>query len=88
MATTSAITVADSINLITGVANASLGYLTVAVTILALLGTAFYIFNFRPLTKTLERQEERFRTSEKESTEAFLKFKDDQQSLQSWEFQL
>ncbi len=51
------ITVTDIINAANNIATLNLGYLGISVTILALLGGAFYLFNIRPLKDTLGQQE-------------------------------
>lgn len=56
MATTTPATL-DLINLIQNLATLNLGYLGVSVTILIVFGGAFYLFNFKPLKDTIERQE-------------------------------
>jgi len=54
---TSSIVIAEIVDLVERVATLNLGYLSVSVVILALLGGAFYLFNIRPLKETLDRQE-------------------------------
>lgn len=80
IATTSLITTSEIIDLVEKVASLNLGYLGISVTIITLLGGAFYLFNFRPLKDTIEKQEERSRKTEKEIENKFLELQDKQQS--------
>lgn len=59
-------TVVDVVDLIEKLATLNLGYLGIAVTILALIGAAFYFFNFKPLKEALERQKKAVDGLEKE----------------------
>src|SRR3989344_5485663 len=54
---TSSMTASDIINAANNIATLNLGYLGISVTIIALLGGAFYLFNIKPFKETLERQE-------------------------------
>ena len=56
IATTSSITASEIIILVERIASLNLGYLGISVTIIALLGGAFYLLNFKPLKDTLENQ--------------------------------
>jgi CRISPR/Cas system-associated endoribonuclease Cas2 len=54
---TSSISVIDLVNQSKDIAQVNLGYLSISVTIIALLGGAFYLFNIKPLKDTLDKQE-------------------------------
>ncbi len=86
---TTTIPIIEIIGLIENIATLNLGYLTIAVTILIFLGGAFYLFNFKPLKDTLERQgdivtdlekevKENLSSSKKEIREELNIFKDEQ----------
>ncbi len=77
MEATTSIAIADLINLSQGLASTNLGYLEVAVAIIAiiiaLLGTAFYVFNFKPLKDLLDKQEDAIKDLKKEVKDSFDK---------------
>jgi len=55
--TTTTITIIEIASLMQNLATLNLAYLGIAVTILVLLGGAFYLFNFKPLKDSSERYE-------------------------------
>lgn len=57
MTATTSISVSELINLTQGIATLNLGYLTICVTIILFAGGLFYVFNFRPLQKSIEKTE-------------------------------
>ncbi len=70
----------DIFELVQSVAALNLGYLTIAVAIIALLGGAFIYFNINPLKELLSKQEDRLRKTEDVLKERFEKIEDDQRS--------
>ncbi len=60
------ISATDLINLSSDLAQINAEYLAVAVTVLVVFGGAFYLFNFKPLKDTLEKQESNLEAFKKE----------------------
>jgi hypothetical protein len=57
MTTTTTISVAEMMTLVQGMATLNLGYLVLCVTIILFAGGFFYLFNFRPLQESIEKQD-------------------------------
>ena len=66
---TTTIATAEIIDMVSNLATINLGYLGIAVTVLVFLGGAFYLFNFKPLKDSIERQEKTLTVLEKDVKE-------------------
>ena len=75
--TTTTLTTADITSFIENIAQINLEYLGIAVTILVFFGGAFYLFNFRPLKDTIEKQEDTLVALKKEVEENLLSSKNE-----------
>lgn len=71
------VTSIDIIDLVNNLVTINLGYLGIAVTILVVLGGAFYLFNFKPLKDGLKEQEGTLNALEKEVKENLSSSKDE-----------
>ncbi len=66
-------TISEIINLSQGLATLNLGYLGISVTIIALLGGSFYLFNVKPLKDTLSKQEDALNSLKNEVKSSFVR---------------
>jgi hypothetical protein len=66
LATSTVISTTDIINSIHSIATLNLGYLGLCVTIILFVGGFFYVFNFKPLQESINKQEGRLDTLKKE----------------------
>ncbi len=73
-------TIKEITHFIETITTLNLGYLGLSVTILVFLGGAFYLFNFKPLKETIEKNEKRLMESENKLEGELLKFQDHQES--------
>lgn len=66
---TTVVNITDLINLSKDIAQLNLGYLGISVTILAILGGVFYLFQLKPLKDILNKQGETISDLKKEAGE-------------------
>lgn len=83
---TSSVAIIDLVNLSKDVAVLNLGYLTVSVTIIALLGGAFIYFNIRPLRENLEKQENAIEELRNEAS-SIIKSSEEQTNIKLMSFE-
>jgi hypothetical protein len=71
------ITFSDISSLVEVLANVNLGYLAISVTIIVLIGGAFYLFSIKPFQEKLDRQEKKTEDLSKEVKDTFLEAKNE-----------
>lgn len=70
-ATTSAVAFAEVVNLTSDIALVNLGYLGISVSVITLLGVAFYFFNLKPLWEEVLKQKGQVRLEKENNKKKF-----------------